>query len=185
MKKNKFLLVCLVSILALTSCKKKKDEYTSFVDNVKNSVSEVTYVESNYNVLDSDVEVYRAKKSISKITNENDLYSGEASTEEYKLNSSFRLEKSNKVEKFSNIKKSDLFAYNLDKETFKEYNLTSESFEATVSKDSAAKFFNINELAVDDDIIVKITLSDSKITKLETSYKQGSKIVTLSIAYTY
>lgn len=185
MKKNKFLLVCLVSVLALTSCKKKKDDYTKFVENVNNSISEVTYVESNYNIDDSGVEVYRAKKSISKITNENDQYSGEASTEEYKLNSSFKLEKNNKVENFSGISKSILFAYNLDKDTFTKYDLTTDGFEATVSKDNVSKFFNVNDLAVDDDIVVKISLTDNKITSFETSYKQGTKTITIKVAYTY
>lgn len=175
--------ILVLASLTLTSC--GEDPLKSFEKKIGSSLKSVSKVEVTTTILDDEVEVYRALKTV-ELEYEGKNVRGNVTLSVTSLNSSFGYESEETTDSFEGASKDVLFGLSLDKAYFVTYTLEEDVLTGEVDKEKAGKFFQIADLNVPENPEVTIALTDKKISSYRCAYvTSGERQVSITASYTY
>jgi len=173
MKKILFILTLVLSTLILTSC--KKDNYKKIFEDSLNESSNVTY---EIEIYDNDILFYESTVSYDF----GDKCYENVNTKTY--SQTFKeVTTSNSYEHEAYAKK-DYVSFDLSDSVLNDVKENNGIYSFTVTKENASKFFG-NDLGINSDVNVEMTISNGKINTLVSSYVDSTKETIISVTFNY
>lgn len=188
MKKIKYFIVLIISILVLSSCSGKPKNVTDYVKKINESIREVSSVNITAVVTDQSIEVYKLEQAISVTSRTDTACSGQIVSTTHTLSDGFVFADNTQTTVFNDADLSTLFNYNMIDENFVNTpTIDNLVLTGQIAQDKANDFFKVTNLRNKEDVSVTFTLQ--KKNRLEsysiTYTTTTNKNVVISGSYSY